>query len=108
MGMGAAIVTFMRAFFAPMLTLIYKMVKFGAVRKLSAWAALAALIAGLYAAVNALIFGLSLAMPNWLVVSASWVIPSSFDETLTAYLAGTTLIALYRWQREGLLFIGGR
>jgi len=106
--MGAAIVAFMRAFFAPMLTLIYKMVKFGAVRKLSAWAALAALIAGLYAAVNALIFGLSLAMPNWLVVSASWVIPSSFDETLTAYLAGTTLIALYRWQREGLLFIGGR
>jgi len=98
----------MRAFFAPMLTLIYKMVKFGAVRKLSAWAALAALIAGLYAAVNALIFGLSLAMPNWLVVSASWVIPSSFDETLTAYLAGTTLIALYRWQRDGLLFIGGR
>ena len=106
--MGAAIVAFMRAFFAPMLTLIYKMVKFGAVRKLSAWAALAALIAGLYAAVNALIFGLSLAMPTWLVVSASWVIPSSFDETLTAYLAGTTLIALYRWQREGLLFIGGR
>lgn len=106
--MGAAIVAFMRAFFAPMLTLIYKMVKFGAVRKLSAWAALAALIAGLYAAVNALIFGLSLAMPNWLVVSASWVVPSSFDETLTAYLAGTTLIALYRWQREGLLFIGGR
>ena len=106
--MGAAIVAFMRAFFAPMLTLIYKMVKFGAVRKLSAWAALAALIAGLYAAVNALIFGLSLAMPSWLVVSASWVIPSSFDETLTAYLAGTTLIALYRWQREGLLFIGGR
>ena len=106
--MGAAIVAFMRAFFAPMLTLIYKMVKFGAVRKLSAWAALAALIAGLYAAVNALIFGLSLAMPNWLIVSASWVIPSSFDETLTAYLAGTTLIALYRWQREGLLFIGGR
>jgi len=106
--MGAAIVAFMRAFFAPMLTLIYKMVKFGAVRKLSAWAALAALIAGLYAAVNALIFGLSLAMPNWLVASASWVIPSSFDETLTAYLAGTTLIALYRWQREGLLFIGGR
>ena len=106
--MGAAIVAFMRAFFAPMLTLIYKMIKFGAVRKLSAWAALAALIAGLYAAVNALIFGLSLAMPNWLVVSASWVVPSSFDETLTAYLAGTTLIALYRWQREGLLFIGGR
>ena len=106
--MGAAIVAFMRAFFAPMLTLIYKMVKFGAVRKLSAWAALAALIAGLYAAINALIFGLSLAMPNWLVVSASWVIPSSFDETLTAYLAGTTLIALYRWQREGLLFIGGK
>jgi len=106
--MGAAIVAFMRAFFAPMLTLIYKMVKFGAVRKLSAWAALAALIAGLYAAVNVLIFGLSLAMPNWLVVSASWVIPSSFDETLTAYLTGTTLIALYRWQREGLLFIGGR
>ena len=106
--MGAAIVAFMRAFFAPMLTLIYKMVKFGAVRKLSAWAALAALIAGLYAAVNALIFGLSLAMPSWLVVSASWVVPSSFDETLTAYLAGTTLIALYRWQREGLLFIGGK
>lgn len=106
--MGAAIVAFMRAFFAPMLTLIYKLIKFGAVRKLSAWAALAALIAGLYAAVNALIFGLSLAMPSWLVVSASWVIPSSFDETLTAYLAGTTLIALYRWQREGLLFIGGR
>lgn len=106
--MGAAIVAFMRAFFAPMLTLIYKLVKFGAVRKLSAWAALAALIAGLYAAVNALIFGLSLVMPNWLVVSSSWVIPSSFDETLTAYLAGTTLIALYRWQREGLLFIGGR
>jgi len=106
--MGAAIVAFMRAFFAPMLTLIYKLVKFGAVRKLSAWAALAALIAGLYAAVNALIYGLSLTMPNWLVVSASWVIPSSFDETLTAYLAGTTLIALYRWQREGLLFIGGR
>ena len=106
--MGAAIVAFMRAFFAPMLTLIYRMVKFGAFRKLSAWAALAALIAGLYAAVNALILGLSLAMPNWLVASASWVIPSTFDETLTAYLAGTTLIALYRWQREGLLFIGGR
>jgi len=106
--MGAAIVAFLRAFLAPMLTLIYKLVKFGAVRKLSAWAALAALIAGLYAAVNALIFGLSLVMPNWLVVSASWVVPSSFDETLTAYLAGTTLIALYRWQREGLLFIGGR
>lgn len=106
--MGAAIVAFMRAFFAPMLTLIYKLVKFGAVRKLSAWAALAALIAGLYAAVNALIYGLSLALPSWLVVSASWVVPASFDETLTAYLAGTTLISLYRWQREGLLFIGGR
>jgi len=106
--MGAAIVSFLRVFFAPMLQLIYKMVKFGAVRKLSAWAALAALIAGLYAAVNAIIYGLSLAMPNWLVVSASWVIPSTFDETVTAYLAGTTLITLYRWQREGLLFIGGR
>lgn len=106
--MGAAIVAFMRAFFAPMLTLIYKLVKFGTVRKLSAWAALAALIAGLYAAVNAVMYGLSLAMPNWLVVSASWIIPSTFAETVTAYLAGTTLISLYRWQREGLLFIGGR
>lgn len=106
--MGAAIVAFMRAFFAPMLTLIYKMVKFGAIRKVAAWAALSALIAGLYVAVNAVIYGLSLAMPNWLVVSASWIIPSTFDETVTAYLAGTTLITLYRWQREGLLFIGGR
>lgn len=106
--MGAAIVSFLRVFFAPMLQLIYKMVKFGAIRKLSSWVSLAALIAGLYAAVNAVIYGLSLAMPNWLVVSASWVVPASFDETLTAYLAGTTLIALYRWQREGLLFIGGR
>jgi len=106
--MGNAIVLFMRAFFAPLLQLLYKAVKFGAIRKASAWAALTALIAGLYAAVNAVIWGLSLAMPNWLVVSASWVIPSSFDETVTAYLAGTTLISLYRWQREGLLFIGGK
>ncbi len=106
--MGNAIVLFMRAFFAPLLQLLYKAVKFGAIRKASAWAALTALIAGLYAAVNAVIWGLSLVMPNWLVVSASWVIPSSFDETVTAYLAGTTLISLYRWQREGLLFIGGK
>ena len=102
--MGAAIVSFLRVFFAPMLQLIYKMVKFGAIRKVAAWAALSAL----YVAVNAVIYGLSLAMPNWLVVSASWIIPSTFDETVTAYLAGTTLITLYRWQREGLLFIGGR
>lgn len=106
--MGNAIVLFLRAFFAPLLQLLYKAVKFGAIRKASAWAALTALIAGLYAAVNAVIWGLSLVMPNWLVVSASWVIPSSFDETVTAYLAGTTLISLYRWQREGLLFIGGK
>ena len=106
--MGAAIVSFLRVFFAPMLQLIYKMVKFGAIRKVAAWTALSALIAGLYVAVNAVIYGLSLAMPNWLAVSASWIIPSTFDETVTAYLVGTTLITLYRWQREGLLFIGGR
>lgn len=106
--MGAAIVGFLRVFFTPLLQTLYKMVKFGAIRKVGAWTALSALIVGLYASVNAIIFAIAFVMPEWLVTSASWIVPSTFDETLTAYLAGTTLITLYRWQREGLLFIGGK
>lgn len=106
--MGAAIIGFMRVFFGPLLVTLFKVVKFGALRKVAGWAALTALIAGLYAAVNAVILGLSLVMPYYLLVGASWFIPDNFNECVTAYLAGTTLITLYRWQREGILFAGGR
>lgn len=106
--MGVAIVNFLRAFFAPFLETLFKFLKFGAWRRVAGWTALTTLIAALYAAVNAVILGISLVMPDFLVTAASWIIPSNFSECVTAYLAGTTLITLYRWQREGILFAGGR
>lgn len=106
--MGAAIIGFMRVFFGPLLVTLFKVVKFGALRKVAGWTALTALIAGLYVAVNAVIAGISLVMPRYVVVASSWVIPDNFSACITAYLTGTTLISLYRWQREGILFAGGR
>ena len=105
--MGSAIVGFLRVFFGPLLVTLFKVVKFGALRKVAGWAALSALIAGLYIAVNAVIIGISIVMPHYVVVGASWIIPDNFSACVTAYLAGTTLISLYRWQREGILFAAG-
>ena len=56
------------------------------------------LIFALYATVNAILSGLSFAMPSALLIGASWVMPSNFDECVTAYFATKLAIFTFEWR----------
>lgn len=62
-----------------------------------AWVSFAvSLLVAMYAAVNAILSGLSYAMPSAIAIGASWVMPDNFDECITAYFG--THIALYAFE----------
>ena len=64
-----------------------------------AWIAFAVtLITSLYAMVNAIIAGISFAMPNWLGIPATWVVPSNFDECVTAYMSARVAVYVFEWK----------
>jgi len=100
--MGAALARLLMLFARPFFNAIVDVFKRGALRKVAAWTALIGLIAALYLAVNAIILGLSWVMPDFLNISASWIIPNNFKSCVTAWLSGTTLISIYKWKQQGI------
>lgn len=64
-----------------------------------AWIAFAlSLIVGLFAAVNALLAGLSMIFPYQLTTAASWVVPSNLDQCITAYFAAHVAVYVFEWK----------
>jgi|GEM_PF-1294956 len=55
--------------------------------RIAAISAITTLIVGAYAAINAVLAGLSYAMPDAIDIAASWVVPSNFDECVTAIVS---------------------
>ena len=105
--MGAALARLLMLFARPFFIAIVDIFKRGALRKVAAWSALIALIAALYLAVNAVILGISWVMPDFLNIAASWIIPNNFKACVTSWLAGTTLISVYKWKQQGIQFTLG-
>lgn len=105
--MGAALARLMMVLFRPFFIAIVDIFKRGALRRVAAWSALIALIAALYIAVNAVILGISWIMPDFLNIAASWIIPNNFKACVTSWLAGTTLISVYKWKQQGIQFTLG-
>lgn len=64
-----------------------------------AWIAFAlTLIAAMYTAVNALIAGMAFIMPSYVTIPASWVVPSNFDDCVTAYFAAKVAVYVFEWK----------
>lgn len=71
--------------------------------RLAIVAAIVALAATFYAAVNALFAGVSSAMPSVITIPASWIMPTNMEACLSAVLAAHAAAALYSFQRDYLV-----
>jgi hypothetical protein len=64
-----------------------------------AWVAfVASLVVAMFAAVNALISGLVVALPSNLVIAGSWVVPDNTNECLAAYLSAHAIRFAYDYK----------
>ncbi len=71
-------------------------------RKVAAWTTLIALVTGLYTTINLLIAGIAYIMPNEISIAASWIVPDNAVGCITAYLAGSAAITLFKWKMRGI------
>lgn len=59
--------------------------------------ALGAAMGSFVAAVKALVVGISMSAPVWLVQGWNWFVPNNFDECLAIVLAAKSLAWVYSW-----------
>lgn len=67
-------------------------------------AVIVGMMATLFTAITVILNGITYIIPNWLVISGSWVIPPNLNELLTAYIAFRMALALYRWKGHQFSF----
>jgi len=100
--MGAALAGLLVSIGGPMLTAVLSIFAAGALRRVAAWVVLGTILAGLFAAVNALLVGIRMVIPDWLAIASTWILPSNFSACVTVYLSATALITLYKWKKRGI------
>lgn len=64
---------------------------------------LGAAVAVCWATIAALLSGLAMALPEPVVVAASWIMPSNVDACVSARIATEVALAGYRWHRQAVL-----